>query len=237
MEESQCYTAVKVWNPDFFLNIKKEKKKIANIARLTERGYNFNSNNKEAFSDILIYFNGYDSEKEVKNAKGKQLKDNYDRPILHMDIRKSIYMIGNYGCGKSTIMKIFHTYLQHTPNIYRNITPNDIARAYNDKDYYNLLTENRKLDARGALKPQPISLCFNEYDRVIDMKEYGTTYMEIKKKFLFERYDLYKEYGVKTHITSNLDTEGNKKHLNDPELSDRFNEMYNYLHLPGKSFR
>ncbi len=129
--------------------------------------------------------------------------------------------------------------VEHSPNVYPEITVNDVIGAFEDKNsgQWDTYTVNRKSDPRGGTTPKPIHVCLNEFGRDVKLKNYSNTTLEMLKRWFFERYDIFQQYGKVTHITTNLDTNAIKAYLNDDELIDRFREMFHFIYLGGSSYR
>lgn len=199
--------------------IKSIADKIINNDEEIEKEYIFNETNKEIFNNLFHYFNN-------------SIETNYN-------LNKGIALIGSIGSGKTTIMRIFQKYIHLFPeiheNCYRITSMNEILSNIMDNKN-DILTYNMTLDSRGGSFKNPLNICINEFGAIENIKIYGSDAMKIFENFMMIRYEIFQEYGKKTHITSNLIGKQLQDIFNHI-LIDRFNEMFEMIPLNLKSFR
>jgi DNA replication protein DnaC len=161
-----------------------------------------------------------------------------DERILEHNINpfKGILLVGKKGCGKTTIFNVFKCFLDQLGDVYfRNMVITSIDKlkqsqlitGHLDKFLYNTLPT-------GA--PSPRELVVNELGFIYESKHYGVSFQETMINFIMLRYEIFQEYGILTHGTSNYDTSELEK-IFDPMVYDRMKEMFNVIHLDGESFR
>lgn len=177
------------------------------------------------------------------NSPVFQLLFNFLRGIpCKIDNAKMVALNGVAGNGKSTIMSVFNKFL----NIAYPIAPNnnfvissteEIVR-YDQKELQDSrLLFNVTVNEHGVKKRAPRNILINEFGRLYEGSNFGTQYLDVMRMFVKVRYDIYQEYGCKTHITTNYRLEQLDDIFSDSILSDRFREMFHFIELKGKSFR
>jgi len=150
------------------------------------------------------------------------------------DLRKGIYLFGEYGIGKTITMRIFSLFLQQHFNFSGNNFGNTSVEkiAVHFKEIGNLNLYERNMD-NGMQRP--IKTCINEFGKFLDEKHYGTSIQNVINSMLMTRYELFQEGSVFTHSTSNF--KPNELNCFDDALIDRFKEMFNFIEIKGNSFR
>ena len=158
-----------------------------------------------------------------------------------IDNAKMVALNGSAGTGKSTIMAVFNKFLNEaypTPNNNFAITSTEEIVKYDQKELQDSkLLFNVTINEHGVRKRNPRNILINEFGRLYEGSNFGTHYLDIMRMFMKVRYDIYQEYGCKTHITTNYRLEQLEEIFNDTILSDRFREMFHFIELKGKSFR
>lgn len=181
--------------------------------------YEFNEHNSPVFQLLYDYLHGIPSAIEQS---------------------KMIALNGSAGTGKSTIMAVFNKFLKiaySAKNSYVITSTEEIIR-YDQKELQDSkLLFNVVLNEHGTKKRAPRNILINEFGRLYDGSNFGTQYLDVMRMFMKVRYDIYQEYGCKTHITTNYRLEQLDEIFNDTILYDRFREMYHFIELKGKSFR
>ena len=156
-------------------------------------------------------------------------------------ISKGIALVGDYGVGKTTAFKVFHTYLKtyfrFTENLFVISSVEDLIAELNHSDWIEKkLTYNYNRDPRGGIAFNPKNVLINEFGYIYDIKNYGTNVNELVEAWLMKRYDIYQQYGKVVHITTNFGTRGMKDNFHE-KLIDRFKEMFHFVPFHGKSLR
>lgn len=149
-----------------------------------------------------------------------------------LDLNKGIYLVGDFGSGKTSLMKIYQNFLQYfkAPQYFQMIGSEDVTelgRTAPDqlKQFY------RK------------NCCFDDlgHDAFV-VKNYGNPIMPFDQ-ILRHRYRAFVEKGLITHFTANFfikETDPEISSLSDflpPLIIDRLMEMVQVVELPGKSLR
>jgi len=182
--------------------------------------YQFNAQNRPVFELLFNFLRGIPC--EIDNAK-------------------MVALNGSSGTGKSTIMSVFTKFLNSVypaPNNSYVITSTEEIIRFNQTDLQaSKLLFNLQENERGCAVKKPRNILINEFGRLYEGSNYGTSYLDIMRMFMKVRYDIYQEYGVKTHITTNYRLEQLDAIFNDPIISDRFREMFHFIELTGESFR
>lgn len=214
----------KIIRRDF--NYTKHAKLIEEIAnRENSEKYIFDENNRDAFKLMLLYFNGY------QDFETMLLERNYS-------LSKGILLLGPVGSGKSSMFKIFKKYCFYTNlknNNFRIEEARTIAKYFarhGNTDIYDYNFQS----INGVEHKKPFNLCIDdlgiEQDKV---KYFGTEQMPVPD-LLLDRYTVFENYGIKTHITTNLNTEQLREYYGQ-RIQDRLKQMVNVIPLLGKSRR
>lgn len=148
--------------------------------------------------------------------------------------KKGICVIGGIGVGKSAMMKVMQRLFRGSKSRFRWVS------AYELKDLSEMLTIHQIKEMYGyELKSD---LYIDDIGVSIDVKRYGNT-VNIITELLMERYDLFVESGIKTHLSSNLPSDTltmgtpTIKSVYGVRVYDRIKEMCEFLVFKGKSQR
>lgn len=148
------------------------------------------------------------------------------------DLNKGIYLIGDYGVGKSTLMKCYRKWLSDwwpfNGNGFMVTSIEEIIEHYKKSGSLEKFTNNKEEEGF----PNPRHLLINEFGKEIKDKIYGTEAEQIINSLMMLRYDIFQNMGKVTHITSNYYPKSQ-----DLALSDRYVEMFNVININGNSFR
>lgn len=158
-----------------------------------------------------------------------------------LDTRKGIALFGNFGAGKTTAFKVFHTYLKtrypFTSNLFVISSIEDLISELNNQNWIDrVLTNNKKTDPRGGSYNDPKHVLINEFGFRYNIKNYGTDVNELIEAWIMKRYDIFQQFGKVVHITSNF----NAKELEEKfhtKIVDRFREMFEVKEFKGESLR
>jgi len=150
----------------------------------------------------------------------------------NLNLNKGIYLSGEYGVGKSTLMKCFRQWLADwwpfNGNGFMVTSIEEIIESYKKENNLNKFTNCINEDGFN----NPRHLLINEFGKKIDEKIYGTEAKHIINNLMMIRYDIFQNQGKLTHITSN-----SMPYNDDKALNDRYVEMFNLIIIDGKSFR
>lgn len=198
------------------------KKVIGNIAG---DDFIYTDENKALLNKMFHYFNGNKEECEQ----------------LGITLNKGLAIFGEYGCGKTLMFRLMHTFLsmgnKSRLNSFKMVSIEDIINvASDDKFLDSVYCYNTTLNVHGVLVRNPVHLLVNEFGSKYNVKLYGTDVNELLEMFWMKRYEIYTDHHKLTHLTSNIDIKGLVDN-NSPKIVDRFKEMMQFEMLKGKSFR
>ncbi|WP_405199339.1 ATPase [Christiangramia sp. LLG6405-1] len=175
---------------------------------------------------------------EYLDAKGKMVygKDfkiyKKDHPLLHklcnyyirdhincqrykLDISKGLLLSGPVGCGKTSILKLLRYLVPHYRS-YEVIPCRNIVFGFNHIGYKTI----EDYGGNGFI-------CFDDMGVEPTGRFFGKD-CNVIGEIMLSRYELYLEYGLKTHATTNL----NAEELEDrygTRVRSRMREMFNLI--------
>ena len=198
---------------------------IANkVLAYQHRKFVIDDNNKDVLRFLLYYFNGCPLAEEVFPGRGYKL-------------HKHIMLHGNVGTGKTLLMEIFSEYLRYTdnPNFFYNLSVTQMINYYtlhNNLDRYTFNEEENK-----GFQCKPVNICLNDIG-VQTTTFYGMDTKVLTDEFLHARNEIWSQFHLKAHVTTNLSIEQLKEKYKDGfgRLIDRF-KTYNVIPLGGNSRR
>lgn len=184
--------------------------------------------NEKVLRFLLYYFNGCHLAESVF-------------PDENYKISKNLLLIGEPGTGKTLLMHIFADYLQDTKNPaqFRNISISQLMNyqkihGHIDKYTYNELGATGNIETYDGVAPY--SICLHDLGLETErQKSYGTILSTVTDEFLYARYEIFQQYDMRYHLTSNLNVEELEKRF-DSRLVDRF-KTFNVIELHGGSRR
>lgn len=198
---------------------------IANkVLAYQHRKFVIDDNNRDVLRFLLYYFNDCPLAEKVFPDRGYKL-------------HKHIMLHGNVGTGKTLLMEIFSEYLHYTgnPNFFYNLSVTQMINYYtlhNNLDRYTFNEEENK-----GFQCKPVNICLNDIG-VQTTTFYGMDTKVLTDEFLHARNEIWSQYHLKAHVTTNLSIEQLKKKYADGfgRLIDRF-KTYNVIPLGGESRR
>lgn len=198
---------------------------IANkVLAYQHRKFVIDDNNRDVLRFLLYYFNNCPLAENVFPGRGYKL-------------HKHIMLHGNVGTGKTLLMEIFSEYLRYTnnPNFFYNLSVTQMINYYtlhNNLDRYTFNEEENK-----GFQCKPVNICLNDIG-VQTTTFYGMDTKVLTDEFLHARNEIWSQYHLKAHVTTNLSIEQLKKKYADGfgRLIDRF-KTYNVIPLEGESRR
>jgi ATPase subunit of ABC transporter with duplicated ATPase domains len=150
-------------------------------------------------------------------------------PIGKLDTNKGIFLHGEIGTGKSTLIKILAEFQRLYGNGFKTVNCASVA-AYFASYGIDSLNEHTWNDTWNGV--HPCERAFDELGKeTIPAKHYGNE-LNVMQHVIQIRYDLK----VKTHITSNMQP-GEIETKYGSHIYDRAIEMFNFIELKGESFR
>lgn len=171
-------------------------------------GFKVDDYNKDVLNELFYY------------AHGSSLK---------LDNNKGIFLYGDVGTGKSTLIRILAEY-QRT--MWRGFKVVNCASLVAEFSTHGVDALNESTWNTGYSGNNPVERAFDEMGReTIPAKYYGNE-LNIMQHILQLRYDLK----IKTHITTNKGPE-ELIHLYGEHIYDRAVEMFNFIELKGDSKR
>lgn len=163
----------------------------------------------------------------------------------NMDFRKGLIIIGNPGSGKSLLFRIMSDIFKSDLTVNYGEREIPLRKFYN---HFNMYTceHMAKLfikDGETALAPFGKNAVVLENKEVINLRhacfdDLGSEEMrnsfgnkkEVMLDIVSERYDLFLEYGLKTHFTSNLSPDEVSSRYGD-RMRSRIRHMCNVIQL------
>lgn len=212
--------------PEIFNEHAKVLMRVANeiVLRHQRRKFVIDDNNRDVLRFLLYYFNGCPLAEDVYPGRGYKL-------------HKHIMLQGAVGTGKTLLMQIFSEYLRITenPRFFYNLSVTQMVNYYtlhNNLDRYTFNEEENM-----GFQCKPVNICLNDIG-VQSTKFYGTDTETLTNEFLHARNEIWVNYHMMAHLTTNLTTEQLQKKYKDGfgRLLDRF-KTYNVIPLTGESRR
>lgn len=199
--------------------------RIANkVLAYQHRKFVVDANNRDILRFMLYYFNDCPLAEEVFPDRGYKL-------------HKHVMLQGNVGTGKTLLMEIFSEYLRYTgnPNFFYNLSVTQMINYYtlhNNLDRYTFNEEENK-----GFQCKPVNICLNDIG-VQTTTFYGMDTKVLTDEFLHARNEIWSQFHLKAHVTTNLSIEQLKEKYKDGfgRLIDRF-KTYNVIPLGGNSRR
>lgn len=198
---------------------------IANkVLAYQHREFIIDENNRDVLRFLLLYFNDCPLAEEVFPGRGYKL-------------HKHIMLQGTVGTGKTLLMEIFSEYLRYTenPNFFYNLSVTQMINYYtlhNNLDRYTFNEEENR-----GFQCRPVNICLNDIG-VQTTTFYGMDTSVLTNEFLHARNEIWSQFHLKAHVTTNLTNEQLKERYKDGfgRLIDRF-KTYNVIPLSGTSRR
>lgn len=157
-----------------------------------------------------------------------------------MDNNKGIFLYGEIGCGKTSTMKIFETWLRRLqrPNKFSIYSIRQIEKAFNLNSYIGLekYITNPIINEYRVEVSTPYNLCIDDAGTESEITANFSQKINVFRELILDRYELFIENKIKTHVTTNLTLEQIKERY-DSRITDRLKEMFNFVKLKGKSKR
>ncbi|EHP47195.1 P-loop NTPase family protein [Odoribacter laneus] len=193
--------------PEDIIKIKNE---FIQFARSLCPCFIIDDNNRSVVADLFNYFT---------NRPG------------HLNNKKGIWLEGNLGTGKSTLLRIFSKYLIRERKGFLLHSCTHICTSFSEGASLDSYTYGKNNYPNGA-----INMGFDELGREpVPVYRYKTQ-INVMQHILHVRYSLWQEFGIKTFITTNLDANG-VENLYGDFIRDRRQEMFNIIPLIGISRR
>lgn len=193
------------------------------------RAFVVDENNRNLIVFLLYYFNNCPLAESVFPDKRYKLA----KPLL---IR------GDKGVGKTLLMQLFSEYLRRTknPNAFFNVSVTEMVNYYTINNNLNRYTYN---DRAGTKEDntfdgcRPSNICLNDVG-LQSQTFFGQNPKQLVCDFLHARYEIWTQYAIRGHLTTNLTVQQLAKEFADAygRTVDRF-KSYNIIELKGASRR
>ena len=150
--------------------------------------------------------------------------------------KKGITILGEYGCGKTLVIKICRKIFRFA----RIISTRHIMRDFQSEgekviDYYgrnSFILGQRENPNKG----KPIAYCFDDLGLNDAIKNRYGNGINVMAEIIFDRYENFIDYKMKSYFTTNKTPEQIETLYGD-RVYDRLKEMTNLVIMPGKSLR
>lgn len=150
------------------------------------------------------------------------LEDELVAEKMDIDLRKGILLSGPIGCGKTTLLRLMQGFPTKRKN-FTIISTRQIVSEFMQSGYEVLEKYSRGNFNQDVRSPK--IYCFDDLGTETTSKYFGND-CNVMAEILLTRYDLFKEKGIITHITTNLSaTEIESQYGN--RLRSRMREMFN----------
>lgn len=187
-----------------------------------QRKFIIDDSNIKLIHFLLYYFNDCELAEHIFERK--------------CSLHKNLLIVGPPGTGKTLLMQIFSDYLKMTNNHHQfwNSSVTQMSNYYKNHNHIDLYTYHE--DAKRGYMPAPFSICLNDVGLDTErQKNFGTDIKSVIDEYLYARYEIYQQWGIRHHITSNFNVDDFKNRF-DTRITDRF-KTFNVIPLEGVSRR
>lgn len=136
-----------------------------------------------------------------------------------LDLKKGILLLGPVGCGKTSLITLLNEFVFPTQK-YQVKSTRDIATEFHKEGFE--IIQNYGLRHK--------ALCLDDLGVEQNMKYYGNECNTIGE-ILLHRYDLYMNFGILTHATTNLNAT-ELEELYGNRVRSRLRSMFNLVSFP-----
>ena len=177
------------------------------------------ASNQPVLEALLAYFSKNDKECQKQG----------------LSLQKGLFLSGPFGCGKTSLMQWFAR-AQPRPR-FLLVSARKVARQFLEDGYavidkygYQSFRSRHTGFGRQLLYDQPITYCFDDLGLEPEHRRFGND-CNVMAEIILDRYEQMKQYGMLTHVTTNLNAEELEQHYG-PRVRSRFKEMFNLLSFP-----
>lgn len=150
------------------------------------------------------------------------LQDERVADQMQIDLAKGILLSGPIGCGKTTLFQLMQTFPTNRKN-FRIVSTRQVVSDFMQSGFEVLENYTRGHLSHDLRSPR--LYCFDDLGTETTSKYFGND-CNVMAEILLTRYDLFRESGIITHITTNLSaTEIESQYGN--RLRSRMREMFN----------
>lgn len=162
------------------------------------------------------YFQIMDEDREVIfKLCNYFIKDESNCKKLDICIHKGILLTGPVGCGKTSLMKLLRYIVPHQKP-YKLIPTRNIVFGFNHVGY-------KTIEDYGSTN----YFCFDDLGVEPIGRHYGKDCNVMGEVFL-SRHDLFLQYGIKTHATTNLNAQELEERYGN-RVRSRMRELFNLI--------
>jgi len=189
----------------------------------------------------LHHFIGLDRREMIMNGNKKQVyrmiaqyiccDPDFEKENVGFDLNKGLFIYGKIGTGKSILFNALELIFKKMNFHYHKF------QRISCKKILLKVDEEKKISAINPFLSG--QWMFDDLGHEKNMfKFYGNT-VNLMEDIMTERYNLFVDTGMKTHITSNLSIENPDeiRSLYGERIRDRFNQMFNFIYMGGESLR
>ncbi len=149
------------------------------------------------------------------------IRDKENCKKFDIDVNKGLLLSGPVGCGKTSLMKLFHFLVPHQRK-YVLMPCRNIVFAFNHLGY-------KTIEDYG----ENSFFCFDDMG-VEPMGRYYGKDCNVIGEILLSRYDLLMETKLKTHATTNLNAEELEEYYGN-RVRSRMRELFNLIAFDEKT--
>lgn len=158
-------------------------------------------------------------------------------PHMNYKLHKNLLVCGQVGVGKTFLFRLFAEYLKRINSPYKfvNTSVTQLINYYKIHNHLDRYTYNEE-DSRN-FEGNPFNICINDVG-LMTHKHFGTDTKTLITDLFHARIEIWDQYRVYTHITTNLDMTRLIDFFKDDygRMTDRF-KFYNVIFLKGESKR
>ena len=158
------------------------------------------------------------------------LQDDLVAKEMDFDLQKGILLSGPIGCGKTTLFKLMQKFIGNK-NKFGMVSTRQIVSEFMQSGYQILENYSKGNFTHDARKAKVY--CFDDLGIETSSKYYGND-CNVMAEILLTRYDLFKEKGLITHLTTNLSA-AEIESIYGNRLRSRMREMFNLFGYDQKS--
>lgn len=151
------------------------------------------------------------------------LQDDLVAKEMDFDLQKGILLSGPIGCGKTTLFKLMQKFTSSTQNKFGIVSTRQIVSEFMQSGYQVLENYSKGNFSHDARKPK--IYCFDDLGVETSSKYYGND-CNVMAEILLTRYEMFKDRGLITHLTTNLSA-AEIESIYGNRLRSRMREMFN----------
>ncbi|MBU2912698.1 ATPase [Reichenbachiella agariperforans] len=158
------------------------------------------------------------------------MRDEENAKKLQIDLGKGILLSGPIGCGKTALMNLFR-FIVPGRRPYVMTSCRKVSFQFIQEGYSIIQKYSDCSFRKGKPELSPITHCFDDLGAENNLKYYGND-CNVMSEILLSRYEFYFDYGMISHITTNLNS-SEIEQLYGNRLRSRLRETCNVLAFPS----